>query len=166
MIDVDSESSKRQDILDLVKQNYGHENVLNIGTYTTEGPRSASLTACRALGIDPDTAQNITNSIPNDKGVSWDLIDVFYGNEKKNRKPDTKFKNIVNKHDGLEELMVQSQGLVSGRGQHASGLVVFPNGYVNQNAMMKTTSNKEITQFDANDTLFMGGLKYDLIKVA
>ena len=165
-IDVDSESSKRQDILDLVKQNYGHENVLNIGTYTTEGPRSASLTACRALGIDPDTAQNITNSIPNDKGVSWDLIDVFYGNEKKNRKPDTKFKNIVNEYDGLEELMVQSQGLVSGRGQHASGLVVFPNGYVKQNAMMKTTSNKEITQFDANDTLFMGGLKYDLIKVA
>lgn len=164
-IDIDMESDKREKILDLIKQSYGHENVLNIGTYTTEGARSASLTACRALGIDADTAQNITNMIPRDGAVTWDLKDAFLGNEKKDRKPNKAFIEEVSQYDGLQDLMIQSQGLVSGRGQHASGLVLFPNGYVEQNAMMKTTSSKEVTQFDANDTDYMGGLKYDMLSI-
>lgn len=165
MIDVDSESSKRKDILALVKEEYGDENVLNIGTYSTEGPRSATLTACRAYGIDTETAQNITNMLPNDKGVPWPLKDAFYGNVDENRKPSQELINEVEQYPGLKELMVQSQGLISGRGQHASGLVVFPNGYVKQNAMMKTTSGYEITQYDADDTTHMGGLKYDFLSI-
>ena len=165
MIDADSESSKRKEILDLVKANYGNENVLNIGTYTTEGARSASLTACRAYGIDSDTAQNITNTIPKDKGATWDLVDAFYGNEKKNRKPSRQLIETVSEYPGLKELMVQAQGLVSGRGQHASGLVVFPNGYTELNSMMKTSGDREITQFDAEDTESMGGLKYDFLSI-
>ena len=164
-IDVDAESSKRALILDLIKESYGHENVLNIGTYTTEGARSASLTACRSLGIDPDTAQNITNMIPRDGAVTWDLKDALLGNEKKERKPNRAFIEEVSQYDGLQDLMIQTQGLVSGRGSHASGLVIFPDGYVEQNAMMKTSSDKEITQFDANDTDFMGGLKYDALSI-
>lgn len=164
-IDVDSESSKRKDILALVKENYGDENVLNIGTYTTEGPRSATLTACRSIGIDTDTAANITNMLPNDKGVVWPLYDAFFGNEEKNRKPSRELIDEVSQYPGLKELMIQSQGLISGRGMHASGLVVFPNGYVKQNAMMKTTSGLEITQYDADDTSYMGGLKYDFLSI-
>ena len=164
-IDVDAESSKRAMILDLIKDSYGHLNVLNIGTYTTEGARSASLTACRSLGIDPDTAQNITNMIPRDGAVTWDLKDALLGNEKKERKPNQAFVAEVNQYEGLQDLMIQTQGLVSGRGSHASGLVIFPDGYVEQNAMMKTSSSKEITQFDANDTEFMGGLKYDTLSI-
>lgn len=166
MIDVDTESSRRKDILQLVKENYGEENVLNIGTYTTEGPRQACLTACRAKGIDTETAQNIANLLPNDKGASWPLDDAFYGNPEKNRKPSRELNEEVSNYPGLKELMIKSQGLISGRGMHASGLVVFPHGYVKQNAMMKTTSGLEITQYDADETSYMGGLKYDLIKVA
>ena len=164
-IDADAESSKRKEILDLVKENYGEENVLNIGTYTTEGPRAASLTACRAMGIDPDTAQNITNMIPRDKGITWNLKDAFLGNEKENKKPSAQLIKATDEYPGLQELMIKSQGMVSGRGQHASGLIVFPNGYTNQNAMMKTSGDKEITQFDAEDTAFMGGLKYDFLSI-
>lgn len=164
-IDVDAESSKRAEILDLIKESYGHENVLNIGTYTTEGARSASLTACRSLGIDSDTAQNITNMIPRDGAVTWDLKDALIGNEKKERKPNKAFVEEVSQYDGLQDLMIQTQGLVSGRGSHASGIVIFPDGYVMQNAMMKTSGNKEITQFDAGDTEFMGGLKYDTLSI-
>ena len=164
-IDVDSESSKRKEILDLVKENYGEENVLNIGTYTTEGPRAASLTACRSMGIDIETATNITNMIPKDKAVTWDLRDAFLGNEKKNRKPSSQLIAATEEYPGLQDLMIKSQGMVSGRGQHASGLVVFPDGYVKQNAMMKTSGDREITQFDAEDTAFMGGLKYDFLSI-
>lgn len=164
-IDVDSESSKRKDILALVKENYGDENVLNIGTYTTEGPRQAALTACRAFGIDTETAQNIVNILPKEKAANWPLQDVFFGNEKENRKPSREVISEVAKYPGLQELMLQSQGLISGRGQHTSGLVVFPHGYVEQNAMMKTTGGFEITQYDADETSEMGGLKYDFLSI-
>lgn len=164
-IDVDAQSSARKEILAKVKEVYGSENILNIGTYTTEGPRSATLTACRSMGIDVETATNITNMLPNDKGTPWPLKDAFFGNEEKSRKASNDLINEVEKHEGLKDLMLQSQGLIRGRGQHASGVLVFPNGYVAQNAMMKTTSGLEITQFDAEDTISMGGLKYDFLSI-
>lgn len=164
-IDVDAQGSQRASIIEGVKERFGHENVLNIGTYTTEGARAASLTACRALGLDPDTAQNITNMIPSDKGNPWPLHDVFFGNEEENRKPDKAFINEVNNYEGLQELMLQSQGLVSGRGQHASGVVVFPNGYTSMNTMMKTSNGLPITQWDAGTTEAAGGIKYDFLSI-
>lgn len=164
-IDVDSQGSKRKEILALVKENYGDENVLNIGTYTTEQARQATLTACRSFGVDTDTSQNIANMLPNDKGAPWPLEDAFFGNEEKNRKPAKDLIEEVSNYPGLQDLMLKSQGLISGRGMHASGLVVFPHGYVAQNAMMKTTSGLEITQYDADETAYMGGLKYDFLSI-
>ena len=164
-IDVDAEGSKRAQIVKLVKERYGEDSVLNIGTFTTEGARAATLTACRSIGLDPDTAQNIANTIPQEKGQAWDLHDAFLGNDKKHRNPSKELINEVNQYPGLQDIMLQSQGIVSGRGQHASGIVVFPNGYVAQNAMMETTSGLPITQFDAGDTEFMGGLKYDFLSI-
>lgn len=164
-IDVDAQGSERANIIEGVKEKFGHENVLNIGTYTTEGPRAASLTACRAFGLDPDTAQNITNAIPSDKGFAWPLQDAFFGNEKEHRKPDKQFIYMVNEYPGLQELMLQSQGLVSGRGQHASGVVVFPDGYTSLNTMMKTSKGLPITQWDAHTTEVAGGIKYDFLSI-
>lgn len=165
MIDVDAQGSQRAEIIKGVKESFGYDNVLNIGTYTTEGPRAASLTACRSYGLDPDTSQNITNMIPQDKGVSWNLSDAFFGNEEEDRKPATQLINEVEQYPGLKELMLQSQGLVSGRGQHASGVVVFPDGYTSINAMMKTSKGLPITQFDAKHTELAGGIKYDFLSI-
>lgn len=165
MIDVDAQGSMRHEIMDLVKERYGEDSVLNIGTFSTEGARSATLTACRSYGLDAETAQNIANMIPQEKGVAWNLNDAFYGNAKEHRKPNRELISEVSKYEGLENLMVKSQGLISGRGQHASGVVIFPNGYTSINAMMQTTSGLSITQFDAYDTEYMGGLKYDFLSI-
>ena len=61
--------------------------------------------------------------------------------------------------------MLEIEGLISGRGQHASGVILFPNGFIEQNAMMKTTSGLPITQFEATDSEYMGGLKYDFLSI-
>lgn len=164
-IDVDSEGSRRFEIVQLVKERYGEDNVLNIGTYTTEGVRQSVLTACRGFGIDKDEAHNIANLLPNDKGVEWPIKDAFEGNPDKGRKPAKSFLHEISKYDGLKETLMTIQGVVSGRGQHASGLVVFPDGFVAQNAMMRTSGKLPITQYDANDTSYMGGLKYDFLSI-
>lgn len=164
-IDIDSESSKRAEIVKITKDHYGHENVLNMGTFTTEGARSTILTACRGLGIDKDLAHNIANMLPTEKGGTWSLSECFNGDPEKGRKPVKAFIEEVAQYKGLKEAMLSIEGLISGRGQHASGIVVFPEGYIAQNAMMKTTSGLPVTQFDANDTSYMGGLKLDFLSI-
>lgn len=163
-IDLDSESAKRQEIIKLVKEHYGEENVLNMGTFTTEGARSTVITACRGLGIDPDIARNIANLIPVEKGnQTWTLKQCFEGDEE--REPAKEFIAEVEKYPGLKETILAIEGVVSGRGQHASGVILFPDGYIAQNAMMKTTSGLPVTQFDAVDSEYMGGLKYDFLSI-
>ncbi|PEN61674.1 PHP domain-containing protein [Bacillus wiedmannii] len=164
-IDLDSEGSKRHDIIRITKEEYGEENVLNMGTFTTEGTRSTVLTACRGLEIDKDIAHNIANLIPTEKGGIWNLNECFNGNPKKGKKPCKPFITEVEKYEGLKDAMISIEGLISGRGQHASGVIIFPDGYVEQNAMMKTTSGLPVTQFDMNDSVFMGGLKLDYLSI-
>lgn len=164
-IDLDAEGSKRAEIIALTKEAYGEENVLNMGTFTTEGSRSTVLTACRGLGIDKDIAHNIANLIPTEKGGIWSLDECFNGNPDKGKKPAKDFIAEVEKYDGLKEVMLSIEGLISGRGQHASGVIIFPDGYVAQNAMMKTTSGLPVTQFDMNDSVYMGALKLDYLSI-
>lgn len=164
-IDIDSEGSKRHEIIRLTKEAYGEDNVLNMGTFTTEGTRSTVLTTCRGLGIDKDVAHNIANLIPTEKGGIWSLKECFYGDKKSGKKPSKQFIDEVEKYDGLKEAMISIEGLISGRGQHASGVIIFPDGYIEQNAMMKTTSGLPITQFDMNDSTYMGGLKLDYLSI-
>lgn len=165
MIDFDTQGSKRLDIVRLVKERYGEDSFLNYGTFTTEGTRSTILTACRSIGLSPDEGQNIAQLAPNDKGKPWPLHDAFYGNESKGRKASLQFIKAVEEHDGLKDLMLGFEGLVSGRGQHASGASLFTGGFVKYNAMMKTTSGLPITQFDAGDSEFAGAIKYDFLSI-
>ncbi|MDG0860362.1 PHP domain-containing protein [Staphylococcus equorum] len=164
-IDLDSEGSKRAEIMALTKEVYGEENVLNMGTFTTEKTRSTVLTTCRGLGIDTDVSHNIANLIPSEKAGIWSLRDCFYGNKETKRKPVAPFINEVNQYEGLQEAMLAIEGVVSGRGQHASGVIIYPDGYLAQNAMMRTTSGLAVTQFDAKDSEKMGGLKLDYLSI-
>ena len=165
-IDLDFEGAKREEIMRLTKEAYGEDSVLNMGTFTTEKTRSTVLTTCRGLGIDGDIAQNIANLIPKEKSGIWSIKDALYGNKEEKRKPSKEFIKEVDKYEGLIEAMLSIEGVVSGRGQHASGVIIYPNGYVEQNAMMKTTSGLPITQFDAKGSEFMGGLKLDFLSLS
>lgn len=165
-IDMDAEGSKRGELISLVKERFGEDNVINSGTFTTEGGRSAVLTSARGIGLDNNEANNLLDLLPTDKGVSWELKDAFYGNEEKNRKPARDFINEAAKYPGLAETMLSVQGLVSGRSQHASGVFIFNDGYVNEVASMATTSGLAVTQFDAHDVESVGGIKYDFLSIS
>lgn len=165
-IDIDSMASKRLEISDRIKEHFGEENVLNIGTYSTEGNKQTIKTACRSLGIDKDEMEYIANLAPAEKGFTWDIHDILYGNPEKDRKKSVEFIEEVDKYDGLKETMLNITGLISGRSQHASGLIIYPDGYLKQNSMMRTTKGLEVSQFDADDSEYMGGIKYDLLTIS
>ena len=106
-------------------------------------------------------AQNALDILPD----GYSLKDAFYGNKKDGLKPVQNFINEVEQHENLKKVMLGIEGVISGRGSHASGVFVMPDGYVNHFGSMKTSSGLTITQFEAHDVEAVGGIKIDFLSI-
>ena len=109
---------------------------------------------------------NIANLIPSEGSALWSVSDCFFGNEKKNRKPVKEFIDRVEKYDGLKDVMLSIEGLISGRSQHASSVIFYPRRFLDVNAKMKTTKGLEVTQFNAEDGQYASELKLDFLSIS
>ena len=155
------------DIDDLSRKNLG---CTLIATFGTESTKSAILTACRGYrsedypdGIDVDTAQYLSSLVPQERGFIWSLSEVVYGNEEKGRKPITLFINEVSLYPGLLDVMMGIEGLISRRGSHASGVIMFDEDPYEFGCFMKTPSGDIITQYDLHMCEAAGMTKYDFL---
>lgn len=165
-IDIDAEASKREEIIELAKERYGYEKVLNSCTFNTEGSKSTVITAARGLGLSVSEQHNISNLVPNAGASLWSVSDCLFGNEKLNRKPVKSFINRVEQHEGLKETMLTIEGIVSGRSQHASSVIFYPNNFLDVDGMMKTTKGLSVTQYNADDGEYCGNLKLDFLSIS
>ena len=173
------------DIDDLSRKNLG---CTLVATFSTESTKSTILTACRGYrrkgsgyttsgstrneteyatvyheGIDVDIAQYLSSLIPQERGLLWPLHDVVYGNEEKDRKPIQTFINEVNNYPGLLDIMQGIEGLISSRGSHASGVILFDEDPYEFGCFMKTPSGDIITQYDLHMAEAAGMTKYDFL---
>ena len=163
--DIDSQGSKRENILLALKNFFGHDRVLNIATFGTEGSKSALATAARGLGISDDISNYLAGMIPNERGFDWSLKDVIYGNESKGRKPISQFVDEISKYENYLETALGIEGIVRNRSSHASGVYIFNHAYTDINAMMKAPNGLETTQWSMNDSDDMGALKMDMLSI-
>ena len=165
-VDIDSSASKRGAIIEATRQKFGAEKVLNICTFKTEGPRSALLTCCRSMGIEPDIAQYLASLIPTVRGATTPLSVMINGDEETETPPNMQFINECNRYEGLLDKALSIEGLVSGRSIHASGVIIFDPCYTDYNAAMRAPNGQPITQFDMNDSSYAGGLKFDFLTIS
>lgn len=164
-VDIDSQASQRPKIFDSLKKHYGYENVLNIITFKTETSKAATLTACRGLGIDNDIAQEIADLVPMERGKLWSISDCLYGNEEQQRKPIKEFISKIEMYPLLKETVLEIENLICGRSSHASGVYIFKNGYIEQNALMKSPKGTYVTCWNMEDSDYCGGLKIDFLTI-
>ena len=182
-IDLDLCPSKRPLILQKIKEERGanfNKNIDEItrqncgctliATFGTETSKLAVQTACRGYrseeypdGIDVDTAQYLSSLIPQERGFLWDLHDVVYGNDDKDRRPITAFINEVDEYPGLLDIMMGIEGLISRRGSHASGVILFDEDPYEFGCFMKTPNGDIITQYDLHMCEAAGMTKYDFL---
>lgn len=182
-IDIDIAPSKRPKILKEIKRERGKDFIEEIdmlsrenlgctliATFGTQTSKSAILTACRGYrtedypdGIDNDVAQYMSSLVPIDRGFVWPLKDLYYGNEEKDRKPVTTFVNEVNNYPGLFDIMLGIEGLISHRGTHASGVILFDEDPYEFGAFMKSPGGDVCTQYDLHDAEYAGMTKYDFL---
>ena len=156
-----------EDIDEITRQNCG---CTLIATFGTETSKSAVQTACRGYrseeypdGIDVDTAQYLSSLIPQERGFLWDLHDVVYGNDDKDRRPIAAFINEVDEYPGLLDIMMGIEGLISRRGSHASGVILFDEDPYEFGCFMKTPNGDIITQYDLHMCEAAGMTKYDFL---
>ena len=157
----------RTDIDDLSRKNLGCTLVATFGTETT---KSTIQTACRGYrseeypnGIDNDIAQYLSSLVPSERGFLWSLDEVINGNKEKDRYPVVQFINEVNQYPGLLEIMQGIEGLISRRGSHASGVIMFDEDPYEFGCFMKTPSGDVITQYDLHMAEAAGMTKYDFL---
>lgn len=169
-IDLDLAPSKLPKIFEEIRKERGEFGIVQVCTFGTEATKSAVLTACRGYrsedypeGIDVDDARYISSLIPQERGFLWDLHDMIYGNPDKGRKPQTQFVNAVNVYPGLLEIMQGIEGLISRRGIHASGVILFDENIFDEAALMRARSGNLTTQWDLHDQEAAGSVKYDFL---
>ena len=157
----------REDINEISRKNLG---CTLIATFGTESAKSTILTACRGYrseeypdGIDNDIAQYMSSLVPQERGFLWSLSDMVNGNEEKDRQPIPAFINEVNAYPGLLDIMLGIEGLISRRGSHASGVIMFDEDPYEFGCFMRTPSGDVITQYDLHMAEAAGMTKYDFL---
>ena len=169
-IDIDLAPSKRPAVFNAIRKERGELGLVQVATFGTEGTKSAILTACRGYrneecpdGIDVDIAQYMSSLIPQERGFLWDIKDVVYGNEEKDRKPVQAFIREVNNYPGLLDIIMYISGLVNKRGIHASGVILYGEDPFDTAAFMKAPNGDLITCYDLHHAEAAGDTKYDLL---
>ena len=160
-LDIDYNPLKKEEIMNEFKEEFG--NVFNCATFGTCSSKSAIQSACRGLEIDNDIGMYISSMIPVERGALWTLDECFNGNDEKDRKPIIEFINEVAKYEGLKETALMFEGIRDKRSSHASAVYIFNDGIESCNAMMKTPSGLEITQFSMQNSDYMSALKMDVL---
>lgn len=163
-IDTDAPSYKRDVIYNDVKRflNSFGSDIVRVGTFKVDKPKSAIQTACRAFGLSPDVGLFLSSFIKVDRGQPRSVVQTYYGDENEGFEPSLEFKREIDKYPGLLETAISIQGLVCGRGCHACG-VIMSNNLVGHTALMKAPSGDDITQYDLADCEYVGLIKYDFL---
>lgn len=164
-IDIDTESSKRPRIIQALKDHFGHDRVLQVCTFGTEGSKSAIQTAARGLGLDSEVGLFISSLIPFERGENWSISDCLHGNKKKKRNAIPEFINEIEQYENLKEVALKIEGKINKRSIHAGGVIIFNEPYYKTNAMMKAPNGLPVTQFNLDDSQAVGNIKMDLLTI-
>lgn len=164
-IDVDIEGLRRGQVLEYLRKVYGENRVSNVATFRTEKSRSAILTAARGLGIDVDEASYIANLVNAERGQSYTLKQMYYGDDEAGIEPNQTFINEISKYPQLWEVASRIEGLICGVGIHAGGVVFKDEDFTESSALMRAPDGTIITQFELHDLEDVSEIKMDLLSV-
>ncbi len=161
-IDVDFEDKRRDEVIQYVREKYGHEKVAQIGTFGTMMARAAVRDVARVLGWPYSKADRIAKMIPfGAQGfpMSLDLA----------KKQNRDLGNLYNDDSEVKELLDLAEK-VEGNARHvsvhAAGVVIGPDDLSNYTPLQKeTTGEKIITQYDMHDVEDVGLVKMDFLGI-
>ncbi len=164
-IDVDFCYERRGEIIEYVRERYGHSSVGQIITFGTMKARAAIRDIARVLAISPAEADKIAKLIPSGPGYSLSVSEAV------RKVPE--LARLVRENDTLERLADLAQrveGLARHASVHAAGIVIAPGPLVDYvpvclppKSGSQNGENSIITQFDMVALEKVGMLKMDFL---
>lgn len=164
-IDNDSEASKKKAIVDKMKEYFGENKVINVGTFSKISSKTAIERACKGLDIPNDKAAYFKSLIPVNRGKVSKLKDAVYGNKDKGISPAPGLKSELSQYPHLLESALALEGLITNRGTHAAGVLVCNTPYTDYIAAMRSADGTLISCYDLWDDEAAGCIKFDMLTV-
>lgn len=163
-IDSDYQPEKTPEIIQIFRDAYGDDNVLNCATFKTESLKSAILTCGRGLGYNNDEMQALAALVPSHRGITYNLEQCVNGDEEKDLDPVPGFLDKFDPYPGLLEAVRKIEGMPTNSSIHASALYIFNNGYLEHNSLMRAPNGTKMTAFNMHDSDDQGALKMDVLR--
>lgn len=162
-VDLDWNPEKSQEIMQMMRDHYGEDNILNTLTYKTESLKSAINTCGRGLGLLPEDTHYLSGLVPTSRGHVYSLKECEEGDEEKGYDPHPDVVAKIKSYEGLYEAIQKVEGLISGCGVHASAVYFFESGYLHCCSLMRAPNGTRITGFDYRAVDACSGLKMDFL---
>jgi DNA polymerase III subunit alpha len=158
-IDVDFADTKRDLVIDYVKEKYGADAVAQIITFGTLSSRAVLKDVGRVLSVELSVVESITKLIPSIQGKVMDLqetLDTVPELKWVKQSRDPKIKELI-------EISLVLEGMNRNASMHASGVVIAPGNISDYVPLYSTPQTGVMTQFYMNDLESVGLLKMDFL---
>ncbi len=156
-IDIDFCKDRRGEVINYVKEKYGHDNVAQIGTFGTLAARAAIRDVGRALGIPIPQVDKIIALVPDELGIELAEALEKSADLKKAYDGDPQTRELLN-------LAMKIEGLARNVGTHAAAVVIADQPLVEYVPLCRVKDKEEtITQWSMGDVERAGLLKMDML---
>lgn len=156
-IDIDFADTRRDEVLNYVRQKYGEDRVIQICTFGTLAARAAVKDVGRAFGV-PFADMNALAKVISDRPGTL-LKDAIETDElQQEMNANETYRKVI-------EIALKLEGKARHVSVHACGVVITPEPAVKYTALQRAPKdeNTVITQFDAKPLESLGLLKMDFL---
>ncbi|MDR1491318.1 MAG: DNA polymerase III subunit alpha [Planctomycetaceae bacterium] len=156
-IDIDFDQQRRGEILDYVKEKYGHNNVAQVGTFGTMAAKMAIKDVGRALGMPLSFVNDVTKLVP--EAPKMTLKKAFEQNDELQKLYDSN----AEAHE-LLDFAKGCEGLARSSGTHACAVVISDSPLTDFLPIQSVQNKDEIvTQWAMAEVEKAGLLKMDFL---
>ncbi len=158
--DIDIADKRRDEVIQYTVNKYGEDNVKQIGTFSKLQTRQAIRDVARVIGIDLQTANNLSK-----------MVEIVFGKSKSldymiEHNPE--FAEIINSSEEtkhLAEIVRKVSGLCRGVSTHACGILITPKPVVEYCPIQRDAHGQGMgmTQYEMFDIDPLGLMKYDFL---
>ncbi len=158
-IDIDFCMERRSEVIDYVKEKYGHDNVAQIITFGTMAPKNSLKDVARILKISFEESNKLSQLIPVSQGKAMPLRQAFeeIPELKLIKESDDPTYKSLYKHSTVLEGLVRQPGI------HAAGVIIAPDDIKKYVPLYKNSDGEVTTQFSMKYLEEMGLLKMDFL---
>jgi DNA polymerase-3 subunit alpha len=182
-IDVDVPINKREDVINYIKDKYGHDKVSQMITFNTMKGRGALKDVLRAYGnITFEEMNNITKHIPDEAKIADELQDMKeeYGEASiirwalENKSKELSEWCYIDDNDNLVgplakrfEQAIRLEGTKTNQSKHAAGIAISPTPLGESCPMVYDSKNDQtIAGMEMQDLESLGIIKFDILGIA